>query len=120
MRRFVSIVILLLWCAGPVWALLPGSDDTQLPACCRRHGAHHCAMAGSQAMSAVGKHLISAPSHCPFYRISASATLPACLASQQSASRPAIRQHLGIAGMQPAFLSGIGHAHSGRAPPPTC
>jgi hypothetical protein len=44
MRRLFSIpVILMLW-LGPLAAVLPGTDESQLPFCCRRHGVHHCAM----------------------------------------------------------------------------
>ncbi|UWZ83753.1 hypothetical protein [Occallatibacter riparius] len=65
MRRFVSIVILLLCSLGPLNALLPGSEESQLPACCRRHGMHHCMMA--LAEQAGNGHVVSAPSRCPQY-----------------------------------------------------
>jgi len=65
MRRFVSIVF-LLWCSlGPLSALLPGSEESQLPACCRRHGAHHCMMA--LAGQAGSGHMVNAPARCPEY-----------------------------------------------------
>lgn len=66
MRRFVSILFLLLCTLGPLSAVLPGSEDSQLPACCRRHGAHHCSMAAEQASDG---HALAAPTHCPqFHR----------------------------------------------------
>jgi hypothetical protein len=65
MRRFVSIVFLLLCSLGPLSALLPGSEESQLPACCRRHGAHHCMMAPAE--QAGGGHVVSVPARCPQY-----------------------------------------------------
>lgn len=66
MRRPLSILIVALFLLAPLSALIPGAADAQLPACCRRHGAHHCAMG---AMSApANSHQIAAPSHCPLYR----------------------------------------------------
>ena len=44
MRRGLSIsLILLLWLPA-LAALMPGSENLRLPFCCRRQGAHHCAM----------------------------------------------------------------------------
>lgn len=45
MRRGFSILLVLVFAFGPLQALLGASDDARLPACCRRHGVHHCAMA---------------------------------------------------------------------------
>ena len=72
MRRFVSIVFLLLCSLGPLSALLPGSEESQLPACCRRHGAHHCTMA--LAEQAGSGHVLSAPARCPQYHRGSPAT----------------------------------------------
>jgi hypothetical protein len=71
MRRLLSITLVALLGLPSVMALLPGSDESRLPACCRRNGAHHCAM--SAAMMARMMEYVSrepgfaAPSHCPFY-----------------------------------------------------
>ena len=65
MRRFVSIVFLLLCSLGPLSALLPGSEESQFPACCRRHGAHHCIMALAEQASS--GHVLTAPARCPQY-----------------------------------------------------
>ncbi|HWE87365.1 MAG TPA: hypothetical protein VG267_20635 [Terracidiphilus sp.] len=66
MRRPLSILIVALFLFAPLSALLPGAADAQLPACCRRHGAHHCAMASTAAPPS--SHQLTAPSHCPLYR----------------------------------------------------
>jgi hypothetical protein len=53
MRRVFSIFLILFFGLGPLSALVEGSDDASLPACCRRLGAHHCAMyAENMAMRA--------------------------------------------------------------------
>lgn len=70
MRRALSIFLVLFFAIGPLTALFGETDDARLPACCRRHGAHHCAMseaAMAQVILATGQHIFTAPSHCPLY-----------------------------------------------------
>jgi hypothetical protein len=78
MRRVLSISLILLYWLGPLASILPASDDSRLPACCRRHGAHHCAMsdalAARMAEAASGTLVLAAPSHCPMYPGGAIAT----------------------------------------------
>jgi len=66
MRRALSIsLILLLWLPA-LAALMPGMADVRLPFCCRRAGAHHCAMDSAAGASNEGSGpAISAPSRCP-------------------------------------------------------
>ena len=68
MRRLLSTVLLLLFSLpliSPVLALAAGASDN-LPACCRRSGAHHCAgMAHSQLPA--GDSLSTIPQRCPAY-----------------------------------------------------
>ena len=68
MRRVVgTILVFLLW-LGPFAAILPANAEARLPACCRRHGAHHCEMAGTAGLgkSSPGP-VFGAPRHCPSY-----------------------------------------------------
>ena len=65
-RRLLSTVLLLLFSLpliSPVLALT-ASSDANLPACCRRNGAHHCTM---KVPPAAGISLSSIPQHCPAY-----------------------------------------------------
>jgi hypothetical protein len=62
MRRIFSISLILVFWLGPVAAVLSGTDESQLPFCCRRHGVHHCAMDGDTTQNA-GVALKS-PSRC--------------------------------------------------------
>jgi hypothetical protein len=124
MRRALSILLVVLFGFGPLSATLGASDDTSLPACCRRHGTHHCAMPpqAMRSMQASGHSApaFTAPSHCPLYPdltnpatqthalLALAAGLPVLLAYPNSpaSSRAAAR------------LSQI-RTRSGRAPPST-
>ena len=70
MRRLLSLGLLLLFSLpliAPVLALATGSE-ANLPACCRRNGAHHCAMKDHPSQSSIdGTNLSSIPQHCPAY-----------------------------------------------------
>ena len=124
MRRGLSIFLLLLFWLGPLAAALAGSDELRLPPCCRRHGAHHCAMA--ERMAAMREQAASgpvpmagAPSHCPFYpgANAVAATADHALAASP-ASMPALlaQAHTPAAGRAAARLSQI-RTRAGRGPP---
>ena len=55
MRRALAIFLLAMFGLAPISSALPASDpDSNLPACCRRAGQHHCAMtAGARWTSGV-------------------------------------------------------------------
>jgi hypothetical protein len=116
MRRFVSIVFLLLCSLGPLSALLPGSEESQLPACCRRHGAHHCSMATGAEQGPGGGHAVAAPAHCPQYHRGSAATAGVFT----PATGPGIAQPLAtsaaIAGIQTVTLHRA-RASADRGPP---
>ena len=90
MRRSLSIFLMLLLGFGPLAATLEASDDARLPACCRRLGAHHCAMPDAliTSMARVESRtpIVTAPSHCPLYPGAALATLasPRALAASRA------------------------------------
>lgn len=69
-RRLLSITLLLLFSLpliSPVLALA-ASSDANLPACCRRNGAHHCFMKIHHAESSGQRTSVSAiPRTCPAY-----------------------------------------------------
>jgi hypothetical protein len=67
-RRLLSTVLLLLFSLpliSPVLALT-ASSDANLPACCRRNGAHHCTRLIHSAESS-GPTLSPIPQRCPAY-----------------------------------------------------
>ena len=102
MRRLLAISLALLFglpLVAPLFAL--GSDaEANLPACCRRNGAHHCAMTAEQAEAALqGTHVSAPPMRCPAYpkAVSPSRHLDlsldaAALTFAEAVSHPAIRR----------------------------
>lgn len=71
-RRGFSILLVLFFALGPLTAFSSASEDAALPACCRRDGAHHCAMsvrtmAASLVVAPGAPPVAKTPSHCPFY-----------------------------------------------------
>lgn len=68
MRRVLAITLLLALAAPlaqPVFAAATRDPEASLPACCRRHGAHRCAMMA--AMLRALNHPAFASRPCPFY-----------------------------------------------------
>jgi hypothetical protein len=67
-RRLLTIALLLVFSLpliAPVLAVT-ASSDANLPACCRRNGAHHCARM-VQSKESSDPSLSSIPQHCPAY-----------------------------------------------------
>jgi hypothetical protein len=118
MRRFVSIVFLLLCSLGPLSALLPGSEESQLPACCRRHGAHHCAMAMAMEQGSGGGHVVTAPAHCPQYHRGSAATAGVFTPATGVRIAQPLATSAAIAGMQTVTLYRA-RANADRGPPAT-
>ena len=89
MRRTLSISLILLFWLPAIAALMPGSEDVRLPWCCRRQGAHHCAMDSTE--SGVSGPAFRAPSHCPQFPAALPAAIaPAFVAAPAPAQWPAL------------------------------
>lgn len=68
-RRLLAISLLLLFnlpAVSPLFALA-ATSDANLPACCRRNGAHHCAMQMGPTATSNGPAFSSVPEKCPAY-----------------------------------------------------
>jgi hypothetical protein len=120
MRRGLSIFLILFFGLGPLAAALPAGDESRLPPCCRRHGAHHCAMAMRMAAQAAsGKHAFTAPSHCPsFPGYPAASTAPVHALAASLASLPALpSQAHSITASRDAAPSGQIRTRASRGPP---
>ena len=77
MRRALSIsLILILWLPA-IAAMLPGNGEARLPFCCRRSGAHHCAMDDetSSVQNGNSSLTVKAPSRCAQFPGAIPATL---------------------------------------------
>jgi hypothetical protein len=94
MRRILSILVALVLGLGPAMAAVPANalasgwtgkiDESRLPACCRRNGKHHCAMASTgQTDEATGKTAettVSANDSCPLMPRTLASTAPSVAA----------------------------------------
>jgi hypothetical protein len=123
MRRGFSIFLILFFGLGPLAAALPGSEDARLPPCCRRHGAHHCAMAmrmaAIMAQAKSGKPFFTAPLTCPLYPQHATAfTTPAHALAVSLAGLPVLfaQPHVPATARAAARLGQL-RTRAGRGPP---
>jgi hypothetical protein len=129
MRRCFSIFLILFFGLGPLSALAEGTEDATLPSCCRRHGAHHCAMsaqiseAQKMAMRAGVANdktpEVSVPSTCPLYHGPALYMLmPAHALTAAPASLPSdLALAPAPASARTDAFSCPTRAHAGRGPP---
>jgi hypothetical protein len=123
MRRGFSILLILFFALGPLSATLGASEDASLPACCRRHGAHHCALSRETSASTVesgSTPVVYAPFTCPYYPASVAATVSgsilALVAVAVRVPAPAARSYRSVAVTMVA-LSNPSRTHAGRGPP---
>jgi hypothetical protein len=120
MRRGLAIFLILLFGLAPLTAALAASDESRLPPCCRRHGAHHCAMmARWRAQIDSGKPVVGTPSTCPLYPgygLPSIAALDA-LAVDQAAPPVLFAQRHSIAAPSDATRLTPLRSRAGRGPP---
>jgi hypothetical protein len=124
MRRGFSIFLILFFGLGPLSAFVDGSEDAGLPPCCRRHGAHHCAMdqrimAMRARLALDPKTAFDSPPTCPVYPGIRLAILMPAHALVAAAAR--VRSD-GVGGFAPAAARALvcsrpGVTHAGRGPP---
>ena len=70
MRRILAITLLIAFGSPFVLPLLAATPAAQsaLPACCRRNGAHHCAITMAMAAEGLsGAHFYAPPDRCPMF-----------------------------------------------------
>ena len=63
MRRGLAAALLATICGLMIAPALLADPESQLPECCRRKGAHHCAMRAESQASSSGS-AVYAPSRC--------------------------------------------------------
>jgi hypothetical protein len=123
MQRGFSIFLILLLGLGPLSAIVDGSEDAGLPACCRRDGAHHCAMAMQMAAAmtriADPRPSFDAPLTCPNYPGPILAILsPArALAAEAPQAQTSVSRAHGILAKFEVPSSSPIRNHCGRGPP---
>ena len=119
MRRALSILLVVFFGLGPLAATLGAGEESLLPTCCRRNGAHHCAMSTHAMALLSSAPVFAAPSHCPMFPDGSSATLaPSHALAGCEPGMPALlaQLHSARAARAAARLSQV-RTRSGRAPP---
>jgi hypothetical protein len=124
MRRVLSICLVLFFGIGPFPAALGTSDDARVPACCRRHGTHHCVMnedpvAQSVRSDSGSSPFLSAPSRCPLYPGDSPATTSPihALAGPFASMNVSLVVAHSPAAQKVARCIGQIRTHAGRGPP---
>lgn len=124
MRRALAALLILFFGLGPLTATLQADDESRLPACCRRHGAHHCSMADAMraqlvALATSKTPALTAPSHCPLYPHSNSATTaPNCAMAAVLSSADLLAARRLKLDLPDAMASNIARLNrTGRSPP---
>lgn len=125
MRRGFSILLILFFGLGPLSATAGASDgNATLPACCRRGGAHHCALAMQRAAADASlppgsTPVVSTPLTCPYYPGAAVAiTGPAPALVAVAAHLPVLAASFySAAAVATPSLSIPNRTHAGRGPP---
>src|SRR5450755_3964892 len=96
MRRVPAILLVILFSFSLIGPALLVDADSNLPACCRRDGQHHCRLMGRSMGGLMARETAPAPGaavdaphvHCPFFP-SGGALVPDGRAVLPAASRPA-------------------------------
>ncbi|MDR3726567.1 MAG: hypothetical protein P4K86_05955 [Terracidiphilus sp.] len=126
MRRILSIFLILQFWPGPLAAVLQANSESRLPACCRRHGAHHCDMTVEQAMrlsqaSSGSAPVFAHPARCSSFPESLAAPITSLYAlAAAAAALPAISSQAALpaASCPTPSLSQL-RVNSTRGPPPS-
>ncbi|HUV70617.1 MAG TPA: hypothetical protein VMW15_13195 [Terracidiphilus sp.] len=124
MRRWLSVFMILFLGLWPLTGTLQASDDARLPPCCRRHGAHHCAMAMQMAAmmarsASSSTPMLAAPMTCPLFPgFLAGPCTPSHALAASAASLPVLiaQPHSPLSLRANAWLRPI-RTHAGRGPP---
>lgn len=124
MKRILSTLLILIFGLGPLLEALPASAESSLPACCRRHGAHHCAMSAVKTPIASeaapgAAYALTAPMHCrsfPGYADAYTTQISAMAVSATCLPILLAQAHSPAASRVAALLSQI-RTRAGRAPP---
>lgn len=124
MRQTVCASLILIFWLGPLAAILPANSELRLPACCRRHGVHHCAMSAGMApvsdqSSTSSAPALTAPAHCSSYpgcMLSSTGPVEALVASPLTAPVLLSTTHSPAAARAAARLSVL-RTRANRGPP---
>jgi hypothetical protein len=124
MRRWISVLLVLFFGLWPLTGALEASDESRVPACCRRHGAHHCAMTSRVAAMMANAEsgatpLLNTPMSCPLFPgFLAGPSTPAQALVTSVAGLPVLPVHAhGLVASRTDARMQLARAHAGRGPP---
>jgi len=95
MRRALASFLLAVFGFPPIAPALVADADSNLPACCRRGGKHHCAMMTDEGASAAGISVGPIRQPCPMWPAAAPAPAsgPVALPESSGAVFGAVASH---------------------------
>ena len=122
MRRVPAILLVFLFGFSPIASALFVDDQSNLPACCRRDGKHHCDMmdrdmAGAPAS---GVAVDALRIKCPFFPnggLMVPEGGPALLAASQTAGVSVVSQIADRARTEAGYRISLSRSHHKRGPP---
>ena len=123
MRRVPAILLVFLFGFAPIAPALFVDDQSNLPACCRRDGKHHCGMmdrdtAETPSSGVAGDTLRV---RCPLFP-NGGAMVPECgpalLAASQTAGVSVASQTADQAQAEAGYRIVLNRSHHKRGPPP--
>ena len=119
MRRATSILLLLLFSFPLITPLFASAQESNLPACCRRNGAHHCL--GMADMVHSNQNRPSLHERCPYLAHAAVTMQMQRVFMQQPQSRfAAIIVHpTGRPQTEARYRIAFSHSRQKRGPPVT-
>ena len=124
MRRTLGFVLTALLSYPLIAPFILASEDSNLPACCRRNGQHHCSMGADTLMDgagpATGVAFHAAVSRCPDYPVAtgSSAESKFLATSDSQAIFAAIVSHPAVQAQTEArYRVSFSRSHHKRGPP---
>ena len=117
MRRLLAVLLIALFGLLAVSPAFASDPDSNLPACCRRAGKHHCALASTSG-AASGPALQSG-GRCPYFPGSVVTTSPDAIAAVASRVlfAPAPRHAAVRYASQTSAIFSPDRSHQKRGPP---
>lgn len=121
LRRISAILLLALFSFSLIAPAFPADADANLPACCRRAGKHHCAMAtGPGGGKTSSGPAFTAGGRCPYFPSAfPTATNPGsfAIAASRGTFKP-LTGHADVIRSIPAHVSvSFSRSHQKRGPP---
>jgi len=122
MRRVPAILLVFLFSFSVIAPALWVEAPSNLPACCRRGGAHHCSqMSGAMAdAQPSGLALDALRIKCPFFPNGGAVvpeTAPALPAASQTSGLPIVCQIADQPRTEAGYRSSLPSSHQKRGPP---